>query len=69
MNLLSDPNCVFVYLLLNFFFHQMETVFQNGMDSFVGPEEKWGKYRLSHVLLIFMTSIIKVLDFSKMVNL
>uniref|UniRef100_A0A7N5P6G9 Parathyroid hormone 2 receptor n=1 Tax=Ailuropoda melanoleuca TaxID=9646 RepID=A0A7N5P6G9_AILME len=29
------------------------------MDSFVGPEEQWGNYWLSHALLIFMTSIIK----------
>ncbi|KAK1336601.1 hypothetical protein QTO34_002635 [Cnephaeus nilssonii] len=36
-----------------------EIVFQNGMDSFVGPEEQWGKYWLSPALLIFMTSIIK----------
>ena len=33
------------------------------MDSFVGLEERWGKCWLSHVLLIFTTSIIKVFNF------
>lgn len=53
---------LFMCFLISFF-HQREIVFQNGMDSFVGPEEQWGKYWLSPALLIFMTSIIKVLGF------
>lgn len=69
MNLLSGSNCIFVYLLFNFFSHQRGIVFQSGMDSFVGPEEQWGKYWLSPALLIFLTSIIKVLAFSQMSNL
>lgn len=69
MNLLSGFRCIFVYSPFNIFPHQREIVFQNGMDSFVGPEEQWGKYQLSHALLIFMTSIIKVLNFFEMVNL
>lgn len=69
MHLLSGSHCIFVYVIFNFFFHQREIVFQNGMDSFVGPEEQWGKYWLSPALLIFMTSIIKVLGFSEMGSL
>lgn len=60
-------NIVFLSLFI-FVSYQKAIVSQNGMDLFVGLEEQWGKYQLCHALLIFMTSIIKVLNFFEMID-
>lgn len=67
----SVLRALFNIVFLSFFIfvsYQKAIVSQNGMDLFVGLEEQWGKYQLCHALLIFMTSIIKVLNFFEMID-